>query len=88
MDKISEDFYVVYFWGKSDLLEEKEHNDNNSLLAGRYVWRVTQPYIYISYTSPLSRASNTDSSGLINDIVASSSLDFFDEALGAVTCLT
>ena len=42
----------------------------------------------ISYTSPLSRMSNTDSSGLINDIVASSSLDFFDEALGAVTCST
>ena len=38
-----------YISGESALLEEKEHNDNNSLLAGRYAWRITQPYIYISY---------------------------------------
>ena len=56
MDRISEDFCLVYFWGNpADLMPEKEHSKDHSLPAGRYVWQFTQPCIYISYTSPLSR---------------------------------
>ena len=55
MDRISEDFCLVYFWGNpADLMPEKERSKDHSLPAGRYAWRFTQPYIYISYTSPLS----------------------------------
>ena len=54
MDRISEDFCLVYFWGNpASLMPEKEHSKDHSLPAGRYVWRFTQPYIYISYISPL-----------------------------------
>ena len=30
-------------------MPEKEHSKDHSLPAGRYTWRFTQPYIYISY---------------------------------------
>ena len=52
MDRISEDFCLVYFWGNpASLMLEKEHSKDHSLPVGRYAWRFMQPYIYISYTS-------------------------------------
>ena len=85
MDEISEDFTWLYFWGNLTCLR-KRNTVNISAYSGKDIRGGSRNLI--SYTSPLSRTSNTDSSGLINDIVASSSLDFFDEALGAVTCST
>ena len=54
MDSISEDFCLVYFWGNpAELMPEKEHGKDHSLAAGRYAWRFTQPYIFISYNDSL-----------------------------------
>ena len=82
MDGIYEDIVRVYF-RQSGRITEKQKDKLN---ARKDIRGGSRNLISISYTSPLSRTSNDDSSGLIGNIVASSSLDLFDEAFGTVTC--